>query len=165
MVRLLHASFHEVITMRAGQIVFQHGRALVVAAAGLLAFSPTACGLFGSSAPKQTMLTSAENTSGEGTVQAKAGSNGNTEMEVRVKHLSSPSKVAADASVYVVWIQPRNAEIQNVGALEVDDDLVGKLNTTTPHRAFTVTVTPEPSARMASPTHKAVFTSEVNRSD
>ena len=41
----------------------------------------------------------------------------------------------------------------------------GKLDTTTPHRAFTVTVTPEPSARMAAPTHKAVFMSDVNRID
>lgn len=165
MARPMHAYFNEVTAMRTAPIVLQDRGAVVVAAAGLLVFSQTACGLFGSSAPKQTMLTSAENTSGEGTVQAKAGGNGNTELEVRVKHLSSPSKVAADASVYVVWIQPRNAEIQNVGALQVDDDLVGKLNTTTPHRAFTVTVTPEPSARMASPTHKAVFTSEVNRTE
>ena len=135
---------------------------LAVALAGTLAFSE-GCGLFGSGAPKQTMLTSAENTSGEGTVQAKAADNGNTALEVRVKHLSSPSKVADDASVYVVWIKPRNGELQNVGALEVDADLVGKLDTTTPHKAFTVTVTPEPSARMAAPTHKAVFTSDVNR--
>lgn len=137
---------------------------LGVALLGTLAFSQ-GCGLFGGSAPKQTMLTSAENTSGEGTVQAKAADNGNTALEVRVKHLSSPSKVADDASVYVVWIKPRNGELQNVGALEVDKDLVGKLDTTTPHRAFTVTVTPEPSARMAAPTHKPVFTSEVNRVD
>ena len=137
---------------------------VAVALVGTLAFSE-GCGLFGSSAPKQTMLTSAENTSGEGTVQAKAADNGNTALEVRVKHLSSPSKVADDASVYVVWIKPRNGEIQNVGALQVDEDLVGKLDTTTPHNAFTVTVTPEPSARKAAPTHKAVFTSDVNRVD
>ena len=134
-----------------------------VALVGTLA--STGCGLFGSGAPKQTMLTSAENTSGEGTVQAKAADNGNTALEVRVKHLSSPSKVADDALVYVVWIKPRNGELQNVGALQVDADLVGKLDTTTPHKAFSVMVTPEPSARMAAPTHKAVFTAEVNRVD
>lgn len=137
--------------------------AVVVAS---IALTQGACGIFGGGGgPKQTMLTSAENTSGEGTVQAKVGENGNTVVKVRVKHLSSPEKVAADASVYVVWIQPRNGEIQNVGALQVDDDLVGKLDTTTPHRAFTLTVTPEPSARMAAPTHKAVFTTEVTRTE
>jgi hypothetical protein len=117
------------------------------------------------SAQKQTMESSLANTSGQGTVEARVGPNGNTEIEVRVKHLSDPARVASDASVYVVWIQPRNAEIQNVGALKLDADLVGQLNTTTPHRAFTLTVTPEPSARMASPTHGAVFTAEVHRAD
>ena len=139
-------------------------RVVAVALFGTLAFAP-ACGLFGGSAPKQVMTTSAENTSGEGTVQVRAGDNGNTKLEVRVKHLSSPSKVADDASVYVVWIKPRNGELQNVGALEVDSDLVGKLDTTTPHETFTLTVTPEPSARMAAPTHKAVFTTEVSRTE
>jgi hypothetical protein len=131
-------------------------------------FLPTAgCGLFGrSSEPaKQPMTSSAANLTGEGTVEAKKGDNGNTSVEVRVKHLAIPSKVAADASVYVVWIQPRNAAIQNVGALIVDGDLVGKLDTTTPFLAFTLTVTPEPSARMASPTHEAVFSASVERAD
>lgn len=134
---------------------------MALASLGLLAFSQAGC----ASAPKQTMESSVANTSGEGTVEAKAGPNDNTQIEVRVKHLSPPARVASDASVYVVWIQPRNAEIQNVGALQVDADLVGKLNTTTPHRTFTLTVTPEPSARMAAPTHGAVFTAEVNRAD
>jgi hypothetical protein len=145
--------------------LFQHPLCLTTfASVALLGASQAGC-LFGSGAPKQTMRTSAENTSGEGTVQANAGDNGNTQLVVSVKHLSAPMNVAADASVYVVWIQPRNAEIQNVGALQVDDELVGKLNTTTPHRTFMLTITPEPSARMAAPTHRAVFSSEVNRLD
>ncbi len=134
---------------------------MALASVGLLAVSQAGC----AGAPKQTMESSVENTSGQGTVSAKAGPNDNTQIEVRVKHLSEPARVASDASVYVVWIQPRNAEIQNVGALKVDADLVGKLDTTTPHRTFTLTVTPEPSARMAAPTHGAVFTAEVNRAD
>ncbi len=136
-------------------------RVMTLASVGMLAFSQARC----ASAPKQSMESSVANTSGEGTVQAKAGPNDNTQIEVRVKHLSEPARVASDASVYVVWIQPRNAEIQNVGALKIDADLVGKLDTTTPHRTFTLTVTPEPSARMAAPTHGAVFTAEVNRAE
>lgn len=130
-----------------------------------LGFAPAGCGLFGHSAPREPMTSSAQNIAGEGTVQVKGGDNGNTEVEVEVKHLAPPARVEADSSVYVVWIQPHNAQIQNVGALEVNGDLVGKLDTTTPHRAFTLTITPEPSARMSAPTHKAVFTSEVNRAE
>ena len=123
------------------------------------------CGLFGGGGAKQTMTTSAESPAGEGTVEATKGDNDNTKLDVRVKHLAPPSRLADDASVYVVWIQPAKGEVQNVGALAIDEDLVGRLETTTPHKAFRVTVTPEPSARMAAPTHKAVFTSDVNRTD
>lgn len=145
--------------MKSNYTAYGSSHILAIAASGL--FTVAGCGLFSGKDARQPMHASAENTSGQGTVEAKAGDNGNTEVEVRVKHLSEPSKVAPDASVYVVWIQPRNEAIQNVGALEVDDDLVGMLSTTTPHRAFTLTVTPEPSARMAQPSHEPVFTSEV----
>ena len=139
---------------------------VLVPFAFLVGVGQAACGIFGGgSDAKQTMLTSADNPAGQGTVQARAGDNGNTDLDVRVKHLAPPGKAAADATVYVVWIKPRNAELQNVGALEIDDDLVGRLRTTTPHRSFTVTVTPEPSSRMGAPTHPAVFTAEVNRAE
>jgi len=133
---------------------------IALASVGMFAFGVAGC----ATAP-QPMESSRANTSGQGTVEAKAAPNGNTEIEVRVKHLSDPARVASDAAVYVVWIQPRDAEIQNVGALMIDADLVGRLNTSTPHRIFTLTVTPEPGGRMASPTHGAVFTAEVNRVD
>lgn len=136
---------------------------MTVASVGLL-FSQTGCGLFGGGS-KEVMQPASGNIAGEGTVEAKSGDNGNTEIDVRVKHLASPAKVAADSSVYVVWIRPGGSRIQNVGALEVDDELVGRLKTTTPHRAFRLTVTPEPSARMTEPSHEPVFTSDVSLED
>ena len=130
----------------------------------LVAVAATGC-LFGGGESKQPMSASGENTSGQGTVETHVDANGNTEVELLVKHLSTPSKVATDASIYVVWIRPHNGMAQNVGALQVSDDLVGKFNTTTPHRAFTLMVTPEPSGRMTQPTHDAVFTAEVAMAD
>lgn len=136
-----------------------------LAGACLIAVGAAGCGMFGSSDAKQPMEASARNSSGEGTVEARPGANGNTDVEVKVKHLSFPSKVAADASVYVVWLKPRNAAIQNLGAMEVDENLIGTFNTTTPHRSFTLSITPEPSSRMSEPSHAAVFTSEVALAD
>ena len=118
----------------------------IFASAFLVALATAGCGLFGGGKTKQPMRASAENTSGQGTVETRVDQNGNTEVEVLVKHLSPPAKVASDASIYVVWIRPRNGRIQNVGALQIDEELVGKFNTTTPHHAFTLMVTPEPSA-------------------
>jgi hypothetical protein len=123
------------------------------------------CGLLGGGAETQTMTSSASVPAGRGTIRATEAGNGNTAIAVRVKHLAPPSKLASDAKVYVVWIRPRNAAIQNVGALSVNDELEGQIDTVTPHRRFTVTVTPEPSGQMLQPTHEPVFTSEVERSD
>lgn len=131
-------------------------------AAGVLA---SGCGLFGGGGAKQTMTTSAESPASEGSVEATKGDNDNTMLDVRVKHVPPASKLADDASVYVVWIQPAKGQVQNVGALTVDDDLNGRLETTTPHKSFTLTVTPEPSARMSAPTHKPVFSTDIARKE
>ena len=142
-------------------IIMETNRLLGITSALLIMVGSSSCGLFGVRDAKQPLTASAGNTSGEGTVQAEVGNNGNTDIELRVKHLSEPSKVESDSSVYVVWLKPHDAAIQNLGALVVDDDLVGRFDTTTPHRAFRLSVTPEPSARMNAPSHAAVFTSEV----
>jgi hypothetical protein len=101
----------------------------------------------------------------EGTVKASQAENGNTALDVQVKHLAPASKLAGDATVYVVWLQPLNARPQNVGALTLNHDLEGRLETLTPHRKFKLTVTPEPSGQVAVPTHDAVFTAEVDRQE
>ena len=109
----------------------------------------------------QEMHSSADAPASEGTVKISAGDNGNSKVSVRVKHLATPSRMAADSTVYVVWIQPREGDRQNVGALTLNKDLEGSLDTLTPHRRFKLSVTPEPSGQAASPSHEPVFTYEV----
>lgn len=111
----------------------------------------------------QSMQSSAALPASQGTVKATNGDNGNTNVLVKVKHLAPPERVAPGAKVYVVWIQPANDRPQSVGALTVDDDLEGTLETVTPHRRFTLTVTPEASGQAAYPTHAAVFSSQIDR--
>ena len=100
----------------------------------------------------------------EGTVSTSAADNGNTNVTVRVEHLAPAWKVAADATVYVVWIQPRNdpaAAWQSVGAMSLDDDLDGTLDTVTSQNRFLVMVTPEPNGQVELPSHEAVLTADV----
>lgn len=97
----------------------------------------------------------------QGTVKATVGENGNTKVSIRVKHLAPPSKIASDATVYVVWLQPRNGVKQNIGALVLSDNLEGSLDTMTPHSRFVITVTPEPGGKVSEPTHEPVFTADV----
>lgn len=114
-------------------------------------------------APTQTMQSANRVPASQGTVKASAADNGNTNLLVKVKHLAPPSRIESDATVYVVWIEPTNAAKQSVGALTLNNNLEGTLETVTPHRRFLVLVTPEPSGQVAQPTHQAVFTSQVDR--
>ena len=99
----------------------------------------------------------------EGTVKATLGANGNTNLYVRVKHLAPAFKVRPDATVYIVWLQRPGEAMQNIGALTLTDNLEGNLNTETPYRRFTITITPEPNRQVEQPTHEPVFKSEVTR--
>ncbi|MBK8792714.1 MAG: hypothetical protein IPN59_06060 [Holophaga sp.] len=112
----------------------------------------------------QTMLSASDVPASQGTVKATEGKNGNTNVSVRVKHLAPPSKVAPDTTVYVVWLKAMNGELQNMGALTLNDNLEGSLDTVTPHSRFNISVTPEASGQVAQPSHEPVFTSEVERS-
>jgi len=109
----------------------------------------------------QEMHSTSNVSASEGTVGVSDGANGNTKVSVRVKHLAPPSKLAADATVYVVWIQPREGDLQNVGALTLNKDLEGSLDTLTPHRRFKLSVTPEPSGQVGGPSHDPVFVYNV----
>lgn len=122
------------------------------------------CGLFGGS-PTQTMTSGSSVPAASGTVRATEGDNGNTNIAVRVYHLAPASRVAPDATVYVVWVQPSRGRLQNVGALTLNDKLEGTLDTVTPHSRFRLTVTPEPSAMVAQPTNEPVFAANVDAKD
>lgn len=102
----------------------------------------------------------------EGTVEATEGDNGNTNIDIRVKNLALPGRVAAGATTYVVWLRAHDASSPtNIGGLEVDDELVGRFSTSTPFKRFSVMITPEASGQAERPTHDAVFSSRVSRED
>lgn len=109
----------------------------------------------------QEMHSASEVPASEGTVQVLVGANDNRKVSVRVKHLAQPSKMAPDATVYIVWIKPEGSDPQNVGALILNEDLEGRLETLTPHHRFRVSVTPEPNSRAIQPSHEPVFTYAV----
>jgi len=86
--------------------------------------------------------------------QAKFGRapNGNTSIDLTVKHLADPEKLTPPASTYVVWLRPnKDAAPQNIGALTVDKKLNGELNTVTALRSFDLFVTAESSGQVQAP--------------
>ncbi len=101
----------------------------------------------------------------EGSVSLAEANNGNTRMAVRVRHLAVPDKVSPGAASYVVWVTPQQdpKTPMNVGALRVDKDLDGQLDTITPLRSFEVTVTAEPDPTATEPTGDVLMSTKVDR--
>lgn len=101
----------------------------------------------------------------QGTVEAREGDNGNTEIDLKVKHLAEPGKIAPGAQTYIVWARSRepNRPIQNLGALIPSRDLEGELKAMTPLRDFEVIVTPEPSAQETKPTNPTILSTSIRR--
>jgi hypothetical protein len=139
-----------------------------------------ACALGGSPGGPQYPLTSSPRTpAAEGNINVDSGPNGNTKLSIKVRHLAPPSSVTSTATTYVAWIVPRAASAAasdqtnqetaraneqqpiNVGAIMVDDDLKGTLETITPFRQFDLMITPEPSPVAMRPSNKPVLTARV----
>src|SRR5947209_17647243 len=57
--------------------------------------------------------------------------NGNTGVEVEVKHMAAPQSLSPAKTAYVVWVQPKGKEAEVLGFLRVNEDLEGRLRATT----------------------------------
>jgi hypothetical protein len=96
----------------------------------------------------------------QGKVEYKKTANNNIAVDLNVKHLAPPKRVAENATTYVVWAQPTTGDtkaIQKIGALKLDDDLEGNLSTVLPYASFDLLVTAEPSVMTLEPSDKRVI--------
>jgi hypothetical protein len=95
----------------------------------------------------------------EGAVNVTRGENGNTKLAISVAHLAPPEKVLAGTTTYIVWVRGvvGDQPAQNVGALKVNEDLSGTLDTVTPQTRFQVFITPEANSAASSPSGPTVL--------
>ena len=80
-----------------------------------------------------------------------------------MKNLAPPERVSAGATTYSVWIQPEGAVPQNIGALEVDHELTGRLETLTPLHEFELFITTELDQTVVAPKGPRVLSGMVSR--
>lgn len=130
----------------------------LVWAAAALAASLSGCasmgggGGGGGSASTASLQASPTQPAAEGAVKFGVAKNDNTSVNLSVKHLAKPEKLQPSESAYVVWTKrDANAEPQNIGALQVDKNLTGTLNTVTPLHQFEIFVTAEPNGQAQQP--------------
>ena len=116
---------------------------------------------FGAGSKKISMTAAKEVPAAHGTVAVKTGRNGNTDVNITTKSLAQPSALTPPAETYVVWFQPPDQSPKNMGALRVDNNLNGKLDTVAPYRQFKVFITAEKQQTVASPHGTKLLTANV----
>ncbi|HYP14566.1 MAG TPA: hypothetical protein VEQ63_11635 [Bryobacteraceae bacterium] len=87
-----------------------------------------------------------------GQVDVGNDKNGNTKVEIEVKHLAAPENLTPARTAYVVWFQERGAEPLNQGLLKPNKNLEATFKSVTALKSFDVFVTAEsePSAKLPS---------------
>jgi hypothetical protein len=95
-----------------------------------------------------------------------AEANGNTHIAIKVVHLAPPDRVGAGASTYVAWSEVGSGDakqLQNLGAIRVDKDFSGQLETVSALTDFDLFITPEPAPTAQLPTGKEVLAVHISR--
>jgi len=100
----------------------------------------------------------------EGNAKFVATKNNNTRITLTVKHLPQPEKLTPPANQYIVWTRAGEYEAaQNIGALVVDKNLNGKLETETPLHTFELFITAEASGQIQRPSGEPLLWINYNR--
>jgi hypothetical protein len=99
----------------------------------------------------------------QGKVITSNDRNGNTEVEVQVKHVASPHALTPPHQSYVVWVQPRGMQPQVLGTLRINEDLEGSLKATTTYKEFDVLITAEDNLKPEAPSQAVVLKGSVER--
>jgi hypothetical protein len=87
--------------------------------------------------------------------------NGNTSLKMKVQHLAHPENLTPRAVVYVVWLQERGENSQNIGQLRVDKNLNATFETVTSLKSFDVLVTAEQDIRAKNPTGPEILKATI----
>lgn len=103
------------------------------------------------------------NPAAEGKVVTSNDRNGNTEVDVQVKHMATPQSLTPAQQGYIVWVQPRGKQPELLGTLRVNDDLQGSLKATTPYKDFDIIVTAEDNLKPETPSGMVVLKGTVER--
>ena len=99
----------------------------------------------------------------QGKVVTSNDRNGNTEVEVQVKHVASPHSLTPPRQSYVVWVQPRGMQPQMLGTLRINEDLQGSLKATTTYKDFDVLITAEDNLKPEAPSEAVILKGSVER--
>jgi hypothetical protein len=99
----------------------------------------------------------------EGKIITDNDRNGNTGVNIQVKHMATPQSLTPPRQTYLVWIQPRGKDAELLGALRVNENLEGSLKAATTYKDFDVLITAEDNMKPETPSSTVVLKGTVER--
>jgi hypothetical protein len=99
----------------------------------------------------------------EGKIVTDNDRNGNTGVNIEVKHMATPQSLTPPKQTYLVWVQPRGKDPELLGALRVNSDLQGSLKAATTYKNFDVLITAEDSIKPNAPSSMVILKGSVER--
>jgi hypothetical protein len=94
-------------------------------------------------------------------VEVGTDKNGNTSLKMTVQHLANLENLTPRAAAYVIWLQERGGDPENLGQLKVDKNLKATFETVTPSKSFEMFVTAEQELRAKSPSDREVLKATI----
>ena len=99
----------------------------------------------------------------EGKIITDNDRNGNTGVDIQVKHMATPQSLTPAKQTYLVWVQPRGKDPELLGALRVNENLEGSLKAATTYKDFDVLITAEDSMKPDAPSSMVILKGSVAR--
>jgi hypothetical protein len=98
-----------------------------------------------------------------GEIDVDKDRNGNTALDLKVKHLAKPDNLTPPQTAYVVWIQSQGGNPENQGQLKVNDKLEGEFKTVTPYKSFQIFITGETNPNATTPSGPEVLRQQITQ--
>ncbi|WP_339836837.1 hypothetical protein [uncultured Flavobacterium sp.] len=90
------------------------------------------------------------------TVKIKKDDNGNREINLNSKYLSSPDRLTPPRASYIVWMQTEANGLLNLGQLETDASEKGSFTTVTAYEPLEIFITAEDDIAIKYPTGQEI---------
>ena len=115
------------------------------------------------SAKKYPLTAATSVPAANGEINVGKDRNGNTNLELKVKHLAKPDRLSPPKAAYLVWLKGSGGEISPAGQLTVNGKLEGSFKTVTPLRTFDVIITAEDDLGSRTPGGSEIFRGSVQQ--
>ncbi|SHG05806.1 hypothetical protein SAMN05444008_11712 [Cnuella takakiae] len=97
----------------------------------------------------------------DGAVKVKKDNNGNHAIDIEIRNLADPQRLALPQNTYVVWMESNNG-LKNLGQLKSETGLLSKarkaeMETVTPYKPTRIFITAESDGNVQTPGNQVVL--------